>query len=146
MNFAYRQLAASSPSRRSVKHFALPPALTNSSSGVSCGVKPCWRSDACSLRTAGVGHHCLADDDGVAGKSLGLICIDCDQFGDVGLSAERAHIDRTPAGSKSPRPAPAGRSTCRGDSNTDRPAPTGITRQPSISPICWCPRAWLRIR
>ncbi len=32
-----RQLAASSPSSRSVRHFALPPALTNSSSGVAIG-------------------------------------------------------------------------------------------------------------
>ncbi len=34
------QPAASSPSRRSVKHFALPPALTNSSSAVSRGSNP----------------------------------------------------------------------------------------------------------
>ena len=36
--------AASSPSRRSVRHLALPPALTNSSSGVSRGSKPLARS------------------------------------------------------------------------------------------------------
>src|SRR5262249_8707739 len=41
----YGQTAASSPSRRNVRHLALPPALMNSPSSVQWGVKPsCWRS------------------------------------------------------------------------------------------------------
>ena len=66
------QAAASSPSSRNVRHFALPPALTNSSSGVfQRRISP--RSKlAMQPGAIGVGDYRAAQDDGVTGELRGL--------------------------------------------------------------------------
>ena len=85
------QLAASSPSMRSVRHLALPPDLMNSENPSGRTPKPR------SLRVLGqlgrpvVQDHGLADDHRVAAKRDGFLGRDLDQMGDP-VAQHRAAI------------------------------------------------------
>ncbi len=66
-----------------MRHFALPPALTNSSSGVATGSISSCGECGVQLVATGVSDDAPADDDSIAGKAFGFCLFDLDQFLDV---------------------------------------------------------------
>ena len=117
------QPAASSPSSRSVKHLALPPALTNSSSGVSRSAKPRSRSEACNRGQPVLVTTVRPTTTALQAKRRASSFVDGNQLVDRWRQAPAAVIVEGRRDNKSPGPARADKNTCRGDSNKDRPAP-----------------------
>ena len=82
------------------------------------------------LRAAGVGDDVLADDDRVAGERAGPPRQRLRSGWARPRQAPGGRSRRRRRETRSPRPARAGRSTCRGDSSSRRPAPAARRASP----------------